>query len=47
MLYADDTVLLLGDTNMSLYEAIAVITNFGVYSSLIIDWSKSLITLSG
>lgn len=45
MLYADDTMLLLGDTSESLREAMSVIGGFGTFSGLAINWSKSLIML--
>lgn len=44
-LCADDTILLLGNTNTSLQEAISFITSFGNYSGLHINWSKSAIVL--
>lgn len=40
MLYADD-MLFLGDTTTSLAEVTAMISNFGHYSCLTINWSKS------
>lgn len=45
MLYADDTMLLLGDTAESLKEAMAVIKWFGIYSGLVINWTKSSLLL--
>lgn len=41
MLYADDTMLLLGDTSSSLREAMGVIQRFGHYFGLVINWTKS------
>lgn len=37
MLYADVTMLFLGDTLNSLWEAMLVITSFGVVSGLVIN----------
>lgn len=45
MLYADDTMLFLGDTEKSLSEAMSLIRRFGVYSGLVINWSKSSLML--
>lgn len=45
MLYTDDTMLLLGDTYESLQEAMSVISNFGIYSGLVINWTKLSIML--
>lgn len=36
MMYADDTMLFLGDTSTSLWEAMVVIREFGEYSGLVI-----------
>lgn len=45
IMYADDTMLLLGDTSESLSEAMRVIGRFGQYSGLIINWTKSSLLL--
>lgn len=45
MLYVDDTMLLLGDTNTSLQEAMEMIRMFGHYSGLVINWTKSSLML--
>ena len=45
MLYADDTMLLLGDTSGSLREAMSVIQTFGSFSGLLINWTKSALML--
>lgn len=45
MLYTDDTMLMLGDITSSIKEVMAVITGFGTYSGLIINWSKSSLML--
>lgn len=48
MLYADDMMLLLGDTTTSLAEVITTISGFGHFSGLTINWSKSaLMVLDG
>lgn len=41
MLYTDDTMLLLGDTSDSLKAAMSIIVQFGRYSGLVINWTKS------
>lgn len=45
MLYADDTLLMLGDTEVSLQEAMSTITKFGGFSGLHIYWTKSALLL--
>ena len=45
MLYADDTLLLLGDMDTSLREAMETILEFGKFSGLLINWSKSALLL--
>lgn len=45
MLYMVDTMLFLGDTEKSLSEAMSLIRRFGVYSGLVINWSKSYLML--
>lgn len=45
IMYADDTMLLLGDTSNSLTEAMSVIKQFGKYSGLVINWTKSSLLL--
>lgn len=45
MLYADDMMLFLGDTAASLAEVTTVISRFGHYSGLAINWSKSALML--
>lgn len=40
-LYADDLLLFLDDTRDSLIHAISLITEFGDYSGLWINWDKS------
>lgn len=45
MLYANDTMLLLGDMSTSLTEAMNVIRRFGEYSGLVINWTKSSLLL--
>lgn len=42
-LYADDLLLFLGDTSDSLSSAITLITEFGDYSGLRINWGKSVL----
>lgn len=39
-LYADDLLLFLGDTQGSLLKAMEIITNFGQFSGLIINWEN-------
>lgn len=41
MLYADDMLLLLGDKGPSLRAVMAIISEFGKYSGLTINWTKS------
>lgn len=41
MLYANDTMLFLGDTSDFLREAMLLIAGFGVFSSLVMNWTKS------
>lgn len=45
MLYADDTMLLLGDTFHTLKAAMHTITKFGELSGLLINWEKSALML--
>lgn len=45
MLYSDYTLLMLGDTDLSLREAMITITKFGGFSGLQINWSKSALLL--
>lgn len=45
ILYAEDTLLLLGDTVHSLREAMLTIFRFGGFSGLLINWSKSALLL--
>lgn len=45
MLYADDTLLRLGDTDISLREVMSTISRFGRFSGLLINWSKSVLLL--
>lgn len=45
MLYADDRLLLLGDTDASLQEAMATILEFGGFSGLNINYSKFALKL--
>lgn len=45
MLYADDMMLFLGDTTTSLAEVTRIITGFGYFSGLTINWSKSALML--
>lgn len=45
MLYADDTMLLLGDTEGSLKEAMMIIKKCREFSGLVIIWTKSSIML--
>lgn len=45
MLYADDTMLLLGDTKDSLHRTMSVIREFGSYSGLVIHWTESSVML--
>ena len=48
MLYADDMLLFLEDTEGSLRQVMAIITDFGRFSGLTINWSKSaLLFLDG
>lgn len=47
MLYADDTMIMLGDTDASLKETMSTITEFGDYSGLNINWTKSALMLIG
>lgn len=48
MLYADDMLVLQGDTDASLRTAMAVIADFGTYFGLTINWTKSaLLPLEG
>lgn len=48
MLYANDMLLILGDTDVFVRAVVSVITEFGNYSGLIINWSKStLLPLDG
>lgn len=42
-LYADDTLLYLGDTQGSLWEAITLIGTFGELSGFSINWNKSVL----
>lgn len=46
MLYTDDTIILLGDTDASLKETMVTITKFGNYSGLKINCSKSALMLT-
>lgn len=39
-LYADDTLLYMGDTSTSLSNVMSIITQFGTFSSFSINWSK-------
>lgn len=39
MMYADDTIMFLGDTSTSLKGAMTVIRKFGEYSGLVINWT--------
>lgn len=41
LLYADDMLLLLADTDTSLKNVMSTITDFGRFSGLTINWSKS------
>lgn len=45
MLYADDSLFMLGDTDLSLREAMLTITKFSGFSGLHINWSKSALLL--
>lgn len=45
MLYADDTMILLRDVDGSLTEAMSTIVEFGKYSGLQINWTKSSLML--
>lgn len=45
MLYVDDTMILLGDVDSSLKEAMSTITEFGKYFGLKINWTKSSLML--
>lgn len=45
MLYADDMLLFMGDPSHSLPGIMSIITQFGHYSGLIINWSKSALML--
>lgn len=45
MVYTDDTLILLGDTDASLRETMATITEFDSFSGLTINWSKSALML--
>ncbi|XP_056407014.1 uncharacterized protein LOC130298133 [Hyla sarda] len=42
-LYADDMLLFLGDTAHSLAPVMSLITEFGSYSGLLINWDKSVL----
>lgn len=44
-MYADDAMLMLGDSTTFLQEAISTITEFGSYSVLTINWSTSALML--
>lgn len=44
-LYADDTLLYLGDTDSSLQNVMCLIEKFGVFFSFSINWSKSALLL--
>lgn len=41
LLYADDILLLLGDTDTSLRTVMSLISEFGRFLGLTINWSKS------
>lgn len=41
MLYVDDMLLLLGDSDVSLRVVMSAISHFGKYSGLTINWTKS------
>lgn len=45
MLYADDTLLMLGDTEVSLQEAMTTITKFSDFLGLRVNWMKSALLL--
>lgn len=45
MLYMDVTLLMLGDTDLSLREAMSTITKLGGFSSSHMNWSKSALLL--
>lgn len=45
MLYAEDTMLLLGDTLNSLEAVMQTITRFDKFSGLFINWDKSALML--
>lgn len=45
MLYADDMLLLLRDTTKSLQTVMSTVLDFGQYSGLTINWSKSALLL--
>lgn len=45
MLYADNTILLLGDTMHSLETAMSIIAHSGEFSGLLINWDKSALML--
>lgn len=45
MLYTDDILLLPGDTTLSLQTLMSTILEFGQYSGLTINWTKSALLL--
>lgn len=45
MLYADDMLLFLGDTSHSLIGVMAIIEQFGHFTGLTINWSKSALMM--
>lgn len=45
MLYAEDMLLFLGDPTHSLLGVMSIITQFGHYSGLTINWSKSALMM--